>query len=78
MGQAVLIIGILFIVIGLSVTVYRIKNYKDRIGNPNIYTLPGTLPGTLSDKLFYIGAAVLFSLVGVFFVMESFLGFGSN
>ncbi|GGH67007.1 hypothetical protein GCM10007359_21710 [Rothia aerolata] len=78
MGQAVLIIGLLFIVIGLSVTIYRIKNYKNRIGNPNIYTLPGVPPGTFSDKLFYIGTAVLFSLVGVFFVVESFLGFGGK
>ena len=75
MQQAALFLGLIFLTLGISVGLYRIINYKKRIGKVDVPTLNGAPPGTMADKLFYIGTPFLCAGAGVVFVIEAFTGF---
>lgn len=66
--------GIIAMILGFSISIYRLKRYPDRASGKNVgMVLPGVEPGTPKDKLLYIGSPFGAGLVGILWIiMEIF------
>lgn len=73
MNTQVVITGTIFLIIGLSLFIFRLKIYPDRVsGKRKGREAPGIPPGTIEDKIWFLGPPLFLCLFAILWISKGF------
>lgn len=70
MDNAPVIFSIFCIILGVTFFIYRIFRYPKRVREMDSILFPLIIPGTLADKILYLGSVAGLAIVGVIMLIQ--------